>query len=115
MTWLLVVAGGLVGAPARYLLDLTLSRRIARDIPWGTIAVNVAGSAALGVMAGLALRGLPYAAAGTGFCGAFTTFSTFTWETLALFEDGYATAAAANVAVTLVLGIGAAAAGYLLA
>jgi CrcB protein len=118
--WLMVAAGALVGAPARFLADVAISRRLpARRLPWGTILVNVAGGAVLGVMFGAMTApqrgGLVYAAAGTGFCGAFTTFSTFTWETLALAEDGYPAAALANVALSLTLGLAAAAAGYVLA
>lgn len=115
MRLLLVVTGGLLGAPARYLLDSSLSRVGGRELPWGTIAVNVLGCALLGVMAGLSVGGLPYALAGTGFCGAFTTFSTFTWETFALFEDGHTRVAALNLVATLLLGLGAAAVGYVLA
>jgi CrcB protein len=120
MIWLLVAAGGAAGAPARHLLDRAVSRRTAGSaLPWGSILVNVLGSGALGVLVGLMAQTpdhvLWYAAAGTGFCGAFTTFSTFTWETLALAEDGQPAAAAANLLISLAAGLAAAAAGFLLA
>lgn len=119
MIWMAVIAGGVLGAPARLLVDTLVSRRWPGGrLPWGTILVNVTGSAALGVMFGAMSAtqrgGILYAAAGTGFCGAFTTFSTFTWETFALAEDGRPLAALANVGVSLVLGLAAAAGGYAL-
>jgi fluoride exporter len=116
VTWLMVIIGGVLGAPARYLADGFISHRTRSSLPWGTLAINVVGSAALGVITGVMTHaqrgGLVYAAAATGFCGAFTTFSTFTWETLALAEDGKPLAAAGNVVIALVLGLSAAAAGY---
>jgi fluoride exporter len=118
MFWVFVFGGGLVGAPCRFLVDRWVTRRSATSVPLGTIVINIVGCALLGVIARLVAtehqtHGLLYAAVGTGFCGAFTTFSTFTWETLALFEDGLFGAAAVNVVASLVLGIGAAAVGYL--
>lgn len=82
MTALLVVLGAAVGAPLRHLVNHALD-----GSPWATFAVNVAGSALLGVLVGAAV---PPAAAlvGTGFCGALTTYSTFGAVTLALVEDG---------------------------
>lgn len=119
MTWLVVVLGGAVGAPTRYLVDRAVTRRRGAGFPWGTLAINVAGSLLLGVLAALAVEGhlasVPFAAAGAGFCGAFTTFSTFTWEALAMVEEGLLARAAGYVGLSLVLGLGAAALGYLLA
>lgn len=119
MTWFVLVLGGVLGAPARYVVDRAVSRRTTSPFPWGTLAINVVGSVALGVLASLAVRGhasgAAFAGLGTGFCGAFTTFSTFTWETVALAEDGYVARAAGNVVISLALGFGAAALGYALA
>lgn len=115
MSWVLVAVGGMLGAPARYLLDRSVRARRGRAFPHGTVAVNVLGCLVLGACTGLALHGLPLALVGAGFCGAFTTFSTFTFETVALFEDGLPVLAVANVAVSLVLGLGAAALGYAIA
>lgn len=117
MTWLLIGVGGAIGAPMRYVVDSAVSNRASRSVlPWGTIVINVCGSAILGTLVKLTAAHSPlYAVAATGFCGAFTTFSTFTWETLALAEDGYGALAIANVAVSLILGLGAAALAYAIA
>lgn len=112
MTFVLVALGGLLGAPARYLLDRAVSARWSRPFPAGTVLVNVIGCAALGSLTKLAVHGSFFAFVGTGCCGAFTTFSTFTWETFALYEDGMAGLAVGNVVASLVLGIGAAAAAF---
>jgi fluoride exporter len=106
---LAVAAGGLVGAPCRYLLDRAVSRRIVSDLPWGTFAVNMSGCLALGLLTGLDLAhhvpAVLMALIGVGFCGAYTTFSTFNFETVQLFEDGHIVEAAANVAASVVVGI----------
>jgi CrcB protein len=113
MTWLLVALGGAAGAPARYLLDAALTVRRPGSFPIGTLVINVLGAALLGALAATMNRtGLAYAAAGTGFCGAFTTFSTFSWETFALAEDGLPVTAVLNVGASLLLGLGAASATY---
>lgn len=117
MTWLLIALGGLVGAPTRYLLDTAVSSRLRWSaVPWGTMLVNVTGSFALGLLAGATVAdGKVFAALGTGFCGAFTTFSTFAWETFALIEDGEPRAASVTVVTTLALGLAAAVAGLAIA
>lgn len=110
MTLLLVLLGGAVGAPVRYLTDRALRDRS----PLGTLLVNVAGSAVLGVLIG-AGDVLPVAVktlVGTGFCGALTTYSTFSLETLRLIEEGRARRAVAYVVASLVLGLAAAAGGF---
>lgn len=110
MTLLLVLLGGAVGAPARYLTDRALRERA----PLGTLVVNVAGSVLLGVLIG-AGDALPVAVKtllGTGFCGALTTYSTLSIETLRLVEEGRARRAVAYVAASLVLGLAAAAGGF---
>ena len=112
---LAVALGGFVGAPARYLLDRAISGRLESDLPWGTFIVNMSGSLLLGILTGLGLNGhlgpVPEALAATGFCGAYTTFSTFTYETVRLVEDGDLLEAATNVAVSVAGGLAAAAAG----
>lgn len=113
--FLVVGAGGLVGAPSRYLLDRAVTGRIESDLPWGTFVINVTGSFLLGLLTGLTLAGhLPptgKALLGTGFCGAYTTFSTFTFETVRLLEDGRLLEAALNVVASVAVGLGAAAGG----
>ncbi len=114
MTPLLVVAGAVLGAPLRLLATRIAGRRT--DPAVGTLVVNVAGSALLGVLLGLRdVSPAVLALVGTGFCGALTTFSTFGADVVGLLERRALGRALAYVGATLVLGIGAAAATYLLA
>ena len=110
-----VILAGAVGAPARYLVDSWVARRVSGPFPWGTFAINVTGSFVLGVVTGLTLyHGLsafPKAVVGTGFCGAYTTFSTFSYETVRLVEEGSVGAAVRNVVASVVVGLLAAVAG----
>jgi CrcB protein len=116
--FLVVAAGGIIGAPARYLLDQLVTGRTTSGLPWGTLVINLSGSLLLGFLTGLTLTGhLPPTAKallGTGFCGAYTTFSTFTFETVRLAENGRWLGAAGNVLVSVAVGLGAAAAGLAL-
>ena len=115
MTPLLVVAGAVVGAPLRLLVG-RLTARTGRDPALGTLAVNVVGSALLGAVLGLsAAPAWVVALVGTGFCGTLTTFSTFGADVVRLIEERRLARTAGYLAATLVLGVGAAAAGYLLA
>jgi CrcB protein len=113
---LCVCLGAAVGAPARYLLDRAVQRRHDSVMPWGTLGVNLIGSLVLGVLAGLTVaRHVPpevVSVLGTGFCGALTTYSTFSYETLRLYESGAWPYAFVNVAVSLSAGLGAAFLGY---
>lgn len=119
MTWWAVALGAAVGAPARYFADSGASARWGGHRPWGTLAVNLVGSAVLGVLSALAIAGrlstTGYDLLGVGFCGAFTTFSTFVWESFALAEQGRRRAAAANVALSVLGGLGLATAAFALA
>ncbi|MFE3849765.1 fluoride efflux transporter CrcB [Streptomyces griseorubiginosus] len=119
MNWLLVVAGAVVGAPLRYLTDRAVQSRHDSVFPWGTFAVNVTGCLVLGLLTGAVAAGAAGShlqlLLGTGLCGALTTYSTFSYETLRLAETGARLYAAANVAVSLVAGLGAAFAGVALA
>jgi CrcB protein len=110
---LLVSAGAAVGAPLRYLTDRAVQGRTDATFPWGTFTVNVLGSFVLGVVAGLAVHDLTLLA-GVGFCGAFTTFSTFGYETDRLAAAGSRLTAALNVGVTVAAGLTVAALGYVL-
>lgn len=111
MTVLLVLLGGAVGAPARYLVDLVVQSRHDSVLPFGTFTVNVAGSLVLGaVAASVTVHDSPawvLTLVGTGLCGALTTFSTFGYETVRLVEDGAWAAAALNVAASLAVGLAA--------
>ena len=119
MNWLLVVVGAMVGAPLRYLTDRAVQSRHDSVFPWGTFAVNVTGCLVLGLLTGAAAAqaaGSPLQLLlGTGLCGALTTYSTFSYETLRLTETGAGFYAAANVVASVAAGLGAAFAGVSLA
>ena len=114
MTLVLVFAGALVGAPLRYLADRLVQIRHDTVFPWGTLCVNLSGCLLLGGLpgAGLSLPAPWLALLGTGFCGALTTYSTFSYETFRLVEQRAYFYAAANVVVSVVAGLGAALVGY---
>jgi len=119
MTLLAVALASAVGAPARYLLDRFVAVRNRGTFPWGTLVINVTGAFLLGLLVGLgAHHGLSKQAVvvlGTGFCGAYTTFSTFSFETVRLVEERAYGKAVTNVVVSLGAGLLAAAAGLGLA
>ncbi|WP_328766168.1 fluoride efflux transporter CrcB [Streptomyces sp. NBC_00286] len=112
MNWLLVIAGGMVGAPLRYLTDRAVQTRHDTVFPWGTFTVNVIGCLILGTLTGAAAAGAASShiqlLLGTGLCGALTTYSTFSYETLRLTEGGARFYAAVNVIASVVAGLGAA-------
>lgn len=117
MTVLLVLLGGAIGAPLRYLTDLFVQSRHDTVFPWGTLTVNVTGSLLLGGLASaVSNAGAPswlLTLVGTGFCGALTTFSTFGFETVRLVEDGSWVEALLNVTASMLMGLSAVAAGWL--
>ncbi|WP_409329459.1 fluoride efflux transporter FluC [Trujillonella humicola] len=116
MTALLVVLGAMAGAPLRLLAERVAATRRGRGSVLGTLAVNVAGSLVLGVLLGLGdAPAWVVALVGTGFCGTLTTFSTFGVDVVRLVEERAVARAAAYVGATVVLGLGAAAAGYAVA
>ena len=99
--------GGL-GATGRFLLDGAVASRLGRGFPFGTLAVNLTGTFALGVLDGAAVGGDAERLAGIGFLGAYTTFSTWALEAHRLGEDGRSRLGLANLAVSLALGLGCA-------
>ncbi|MEV8399658.1 fluoride efflux transporter CrcB [Streptomyces niveus] len=116
--YLLVAIGGVVGAPLRYLTDRAVQARHDSVFPWGTFTVNVVGSLILGLLTGAALSGTAghtvQLLLGTGLCGAMTTYSTFSYETLRLAESGARFFAAANVIASVAAGLGAVFGGFAL-
>jgi CrcB protein len=112
----LVVAGA-CGALLRYEVELHVRRRLGPAFPYGTLLINVTGAFVLGLLTGLAAHdGVPsdvVTVVGTGLLGAYTTFSTFAYDTVALAEQGRVARAAVNVGASLGVGLGAAALGLL--
>jgi CrcB protein len=114
VTALLVVVGAVVGAPLRYLTDRLVQSRHDSVFPWGTLVVNVVGCLVLGALSGsgVASTGPLYVLLGTGFCGALTTYSTFSYETVRLAQERAYFYAVTNVLVSVTAGLGAALIGY---
>ncbi|MBZ4017331.1 fluoride efflux transporter CrcB [Streptomyces purpurogeneiscleroticus] len=112
MNWLLVIVGAMAGAPLRYLTDRAVQARHDTVFPWGTFSVNVVGCLLLGLLTGAVSAGAVSSQVqlllGTGLCGALTTYSTFSYETLRLAEGGARFFAVANAAASVVAGLGAA-------
>lgn len=105
---LAIAGGGALGALGRFLVSSGVYRLLGREFPWGTLAVNTLGSFLMGMLFVLFIERL---AAGSelrsavlvGFLGAFTTFSTFSMETLALMEEGYLGRAFLNMLLSVVV------------
>ncbi|CAN5777263.1 fluoride efflux transporter CrcB [soil metagenome] len=116
MSWWWIGLGAAVGAPLRYLTDRAVQHRHDSVFPWGTLAVNTAGSLLLGLVVGVAghqaTAGALVAGVGVGLCGAFTTYSTFAYETVRLVEDGAVLYGALNVVANVLAGLAAATAGF---
>lgn len=114
-TWVGIALLGGLGALARFTLDTSVVRRTTSAFPVGILVVNVSGAFALGLVTGF---GLPRDAAlviGTGFVGAYTTFSTWMLQTRMLLEERHWVVPVVNVVVSLALGLLAAWCGLLLA
>jgi CrcB protein len=116
LTLLLVMVGAGVGAASRWLLDQAISSRHARAFPLGTWTINVTGSLLLGFIVAANVFGpastAVVALAGVGFCGGFTTFSTFGFETIRLSQEGSNLAAGLNVVSSVAVGLLAAFTGW---
>jgi fluoride exporter len=112
-----VALAGAVGAPARFALDGFIQRRAESTLPVGTLVINLAGAFLLGLAVGAASHLSPTldAAIGAGFCGAFTTFSTFSFESVRLAEEAAWRPLTLYLTITVAGGLAAAAAGLALA
>lgn len=119
LAWPAFAGAGALGAVLRYVLDRAIRDRTGGAFPWGILVVNATGSLALGILTGLALyhgfSGTPPVVLGAGFCGAYTTFSGFTFDTVRLVEDRAVARAVASALGTLAVGVGAAALGIAIA
>jgi CrcB protein len=111
VAWLAAGLLGGCGALLRFLVDGAVSSRVDRDVPYGTLLVNVSGSVLLGLIVGLAVAGEESVLIGSAMIGAYTTFSTWMLESQRLAEDGELSRALANVFGSLALGLVAAALG----
>ena len=109
--WLAVGALGGCGAIARFLVDELVSARVAGRFPVGTLAVNLSGSALLGLLAGLALTGDALLLAGTALLGSYTTFSTWMLDSSELREHDHRGLLALNLAGSLLFGLASVALG----
>jgi CrcB protein len=106
LTYLAISIGAVLGANIRYILGGWIAERSSTSFPWATLVINASGSLMIGLVLTLVTERIaappwvrPMIA--IGFMGSYTTFSTFSWETLALARDGAWLAAGANVALSI--------------
>ena len=119
-TFWAVAIGAALGGVARYYLASAIQQRVGPTFPWGTLVINVSGSLLLGVLMRYALATPTVgsevrAFLTTGFCGGYTTFSTYSYETATLLEDGQYTRAGTYALASVVLALVATFAGFMLA
>ncbi len=122
MAYLWVAVGSALGGMARYWMTIAVATVTGPSFPWGTIAINILGSFIIGLFA--ALTGVEgrftasveaRAFVMTGLCGGYTTFSAFSLQTIALVRDGRWMGAFVNVALSVILCLGAVLLGYVVA
>ena len=117
-----IAIGSALGGVSRYWLSGVVARAIGETFPWGTLIVNITGSLIIGIIAALTapdgrvfIGSTARLALMAGFCGGYTTFSSFSLQTLALMQDGEWGLAGANVGLSVTLCLAAVFAGYALA
>jgi len=119
VTLFMVALGAAIGAPMRYLIDRSIQARHDGAFPWGTFTVNLLACMVLGTVTGAVTSGAAprtlQALIGTGLCGALSTYSTFSYESMRLNEEGARFFAVANIVVSVFAGFGAASLGAALA
>jgi fluoride exporter len=111
-TWCAVAVLGGVGAVLRFSVDWVVSLRLGFRFPYGILAVNLSGAFLLGLLAGASVHGHAYLLAGAATLGSYTTFSTWMLDTQELEERGERRGAALNLALSLTIGLAAAALGH---
>jgi CrcB protein len=114
LTWFGVAVFGALGAVARFRMDAAVSTRLPSDFPLGTLAVNLTGSFALGILVGATATQRVAFLLGTGFLGGYTTFSTWMVESVRLGEVGSVAALLRNLWLSMLAGFALAAAGFYL-
>ncbi|HEY2379396.1 MAG TPA: fluoride efflux transporter CrcB [Gemmatimonadaceae bacterium] len=112
MIWCYVAIGSAVGGVARFALAAIIQQRVGPNFPVGTLLVNVSGSFLLGLIFRYALGTDAIslevrALLTTGFCGGYTTFSTFSYDTMMLLEEGQSARASTYVVLSIVLSLAA--------
>lgn len=110
MIWWYVAVGSAAGGVARFALSTLVQQRVGPNFPVGTLVVNISGSLLLGFLMRLALgtdliSPETRVLLTTGFCGGYTTFSTFTYETMMLIEDGETMRAGLYIVLSVVLSL----------
>jgi CrcB protein len=122
LIYLVIAAGSALGGVARFWLSGFIAERVGETFPWGTLVVNVTGSFAIGCFATLTGPEGRWLASPAlrqffmlGFCGGYTTFSSFSLQTLSLAQEGEWFRAFANVALSLALNLAAVYAGFAVA
>lgn len=118
MTWIAVAAGGAVGSVARHAVNVVLARAAGQAMPYATAIVNIAGSAIIGVLAGM-IAGGRWSPQNTlkvfvfvGLLGGFTTFSSLALDTVTLSRESRPGMAVLNIAVQIIVGLVVAFIGY---
>jgi CrcB protein len=112
--WVAVAFIGGGASTARFLVDRLIASRVRTSLPVGTLTVNITGSLALGILSGLTVGSTASLLAGTAAVGSYTTFSTWMLETQRLSEERQHRLAVANLAISVALGLTAAAIGRLM-
>ncbi|MCF6359781.1 MAG: fluoride efflux transporter CrcB [Cyclobacteriaceae bacterium] len=118
-TLLLIGVGGMFGSIARYLTSQLLNRYFSEPLPVGTLVVNIVGAFLVGIIIGLGERYRWFTEPwhfflAVGFCGSFTTYSTFAYENYSLIKQGHISTLFFYISISLVVGILLAWAGYVL-
>jgi CrcB protein len=116
MEWVLIAVGGAIGSVCRYALGTLVQRASHSGFPFGTLVINVIGCIIVGALTAWLMNAQTHPlirpALVVGFCGGFTTFSTFSIETVGLMRGGELRTAVTYVILSLVLGVGGAALGF---